>query len=260
MSLSTSAGGSGSVTLVQNNGLFSDTFSSQGLRSTEPAPAPAIDKWAPKTNKLENNANSLPIWPAKNNNFVSPSDQFTPINTFRFPNRRIDDYDIGNGGSGGVGEVSLVNDRASGLSEKSSQSYKISDRLDFTSDNEFVVSTSMSMNQAGPSSPKYNINNQLQSSNRDTGYGFVTPVPSSSIGIGGFSGGSGTAASSGTISPRRGSDVFHLGSGVQIQQPNNPHSPVSGVHGVKSNENYILPTYTRSGSARLASRGAKLTA
>merc|ERR550539_807145 len=174
------------------------------------------DRWAPakqlpsssKTTKLHNNANDLPIWPSNTNlGQSSPSlEKFEPLNTqVVFPNRRMDD-------GFGVGEVSLISDQERGRltsisgfqTSRSQPDYRISDRLDFTSDNEFVVGTSLSMNQGSF---------QPQNSNPghfNSGVGFATPVP-------GLSGQ--TNIRSGTASSLRGSEVFRLGSGVQIQQP-----------------------------------------
>ena len=216
------------------------------------------DSWAGI--RLENAANTAPIWPA-NSNFISASgtatagagDTFQPSNSFRFPNRRMDaDYqDQSNDGDTlGVGEISLVSDgerkritsvggfpSSSSSSSSSAGRYpvggtsqfyesqqskplsqssfssshsfpapsspsspysasKISDRLDFTSDDEFLVGTSLTMGQGGH-------------------------VPSSDLGL-----------RAGQQSAARGSEVFRLGSGVQIQRPGHAaaggHTPLIG--------------------------------
>ena len=220
------------------------------------------DSWAGI--RLENAANTAPIWPA-NSNFISASgtatagagDTFQPSNSFRFPNRRMDaDYqDRSNDGDTlGVGEISLVSDgerkritsvggfpssssssssagrypvggtsqfyesqQSTPLSQSSfssSHSFpapsspsspysasKISDRLDFTSDDEFLVGTSLTMGQGG--------------------HGSAAPVPSSDLGL-----------RAGQQSAARGSEVFRLGSGVQIQRPGHAaaggHTPLIG--------------------------------
>jgi len=221
------------------------------------------DTWAPATKlpgsststKLENIVNSLPIWPAKNN-LISPGDSFEPSNTFRYPNRRIDDvdhYDNSDQNKNlGVGEISLVSDNerkkitSVGGFKSSPSDYKLSDRLDFTSDNEFVVGASLAMNQASPKSPKNDFSQNF-------GVGFATPLPSSghssehgltqvhSIGDG-LSSGSDFVSQRGS-NVDRGSEVFRLGSGVQLQNPNIGHSPL-GFTNTQDNQNYILPTYS----------------
>ena len=223
--------------------------------------------------KLENIANSLPIWPAKNN-LVSPSDSFEPINSFRFPNRRIDDGDhfdtSDQNNNFGVGEISLVSDNerkkitsVGGKKFQSSPSdYKLSDRLDFTSDNEFVVGASLAMNQASPQTPK----SSFRQASQNYGVGFATPMPSSvhssDHGLTQVPSINGQALSSGTdhvsrhgSTVNRGSEVFRLGSGVQLQQPNSGHSPLGSTN-TNDNQNYILPTYSNINKYRASSSRA----
>ena len=229
------------------------------------------DKWAPANSlpgssrtKLENNVNSLPIWPAtNNNNAVSSRDNFEPSGggTFRFPNRRIDD-------GFGVGEISLVSDGdrrkitsvggfqsspsiPSSLSSSSSGS-RISDRLDFTSDNEFVVGTTLTARKTetqnyGGSESLSSFNSGVRTfggslSGFDSGIGYATPVPrhSSDLGLRG---------SASPLVTSRGSEVFRLGSGIQLQQPGSGQGPVRGGEISQNNQNYILPTYTQSRGA-----------
>ena len=229
------------------------------------------DKWAPANSlpgssrtKLENNVNSLPIWPA-NTNVVS-SDNFEPSGgTFRFPNRRMDD-------GFGVGEISLVSDGdrrkitsvggfQSSAPLPSSSGSRISDRLDFTSDNEFVVGTTLTARNTetrnyGGSESLSSFNSGVQTygggdslSSFDSGIGYATPVPRHSSDLG-LRGSQGTASplSLGSGVTSRGSEVFRLNSGIQIQQPQGGHSPVRGEIS-QNNQNYILPTYTQSRAA-----------
>eukprot|EP00090_Calanus_glacialis_P015199 TRINITY_DN24050_c0_g1_i1.p1 TRINITY_DN24050_c0_g1~~TRINITY_DN24050_c0_g1_i1.p1 ORF type:complete len:2302 (-),score=417.30 TRINITY_DN24050_c0_g1_i1:127-7032(-) len=247
--------GQGSVTLLKNKlkGLGEESNTRSVLRSFD------VDSWAPTSNqltpkptKLINNLNNLPIWPSSNS-FKPPKDElsslqtsnsFEPVsNPIRFPNRRID--------SGfGVGEVALVtgNERKkvtslSGFQTapvSSPNSYmsdsRISDKLDTTSDQEFVVGTSLSMNRASP-------NDSTKHSNTNIGY--ATPIPN--IGKDNNSYRTGTAtpvknsgySRAGQQSSRSGSEVFRLGSGIQIQQPGH-----MGQTTATNNQNYILPTYT----------------
>ena len=232
------------------------------------------DKWAPANSlpgssrtKLENNVNRLPIWPANTN--VMSSDNFEPSGgTFRFPNRRMDDDGFG------VGEISLVSDNdrrkitsvggfqsSPPIPSSSSSGSRISDRLDFTSDNEFVVGTTLTArntetNNYGGSESLSSFNSGVRSygggdsvSSYDSGIGYATPVPrhSSDLGLGG-SLGTASPLSLGSGVTSRGSEVFRLGSGIQIQRPGagqGGHSPVRGEISQNS-QNYILPTYTQS--------------
>ena len=252
--------------------------------------------WAPglpqsKTPRLSNNADSLPIWPANNAFLQTPSDQFQPVKTpVRFPpNRRMD---------AGVGEVSLVTGeeraKATGLksfgmepvpkespyssyssgmepvaSDSPYSSYRnppsrISDRLDTTSDQEFLVSTSMAMKGGGKALPPSNMgqgsvtvfdrepgNKGAQSfsnfgnsgSSSSSGYNSASSYGSgSSSGYGsgsssGYGSGHNSGYSSGTATPLNGAEVFRLGSGVKLQ--NQPASPK-----VAAGANYILPTFS----------------
>ena len=240
----------GSTSGVENKNHFSSSSDSRGSVTlvhdqredlTTAHDHVSTDKWAPASqlpgaDKLENNVNNLPIWPSNNNNFISSvRSDFKPSNSFRFPNRRIDD-DLD---TGGVGEISLVSDTerrkltsVGGFSAGSNDrkpDYKISDRLDFTSDNQFHVGTSLSMSQPQSNSFGFNSGN--------TGLGLATAVPRVSSPI--------SVTSAPSLS--RGSEVFRLGSGVHIQQPGAGASPVSGELRSDNNQNYILPTYTNTG-------------
>ena len=236
-------GGSRLATDVAENVLTGSSV----LQNTRAPDLRSQDRWAPakqlptsaKTTKLHNNVNDLPIWPSTTNfGQSSPSlEKFEPINNqLVFPNRRLDE-------GVGVGEVSLVSDQERGRltsisgfhSSQSQPDYQLSDRLDFTSDNEFVVGTSLSMNQ-GSFQPQNSRLSQtgvggLSPGHFNSAVGFATPVPAL------------TSVRAGTASPvlasgssLRGSEVFRLGSGVQIQQP--------GGGGVRENQNYILPTFS----------------
>ena len=221
------------------------------------------DKWAPaehrptSSSKLENNVNNLPIWPSNSNdngNIISAvrTEDFKPSNAFRFPTRRIDNGDLD---QGGVGEISLVSDSerrkitsVGGFQEEAVRKpdYKISDRLDFTSDNEFVVGTSLSMNQgASPqSNNNYGFNSGVglataitpRAASSQLSPISVTPAPALSPSL--------HLHSTPTSSSSRGAEVFHLNSGVHVQQPRPGHSPISDRSAGHSNQNYILPTYT----------------
>ena len=241
------------------------------------------DKWAPANSlpgssrtKLENNVNSLPIWPANSN--VMSRDNFEPSGgTFRFPNRRMDD-------GFGVGEISLVSDvdrrkitsvggfqSSPPIPSSASSGSRISDRLDFTSDNEFVVGTTLTARNTetknyGGSESLSKFNSGVRSfgggeslSSFDSGVGYATPVPRHSSDLG-------LRVPLGTASPlslvsgvtSRGSEVFRLGSGIQIQQPEagqGGHSPVRGEISQNS-QNYILPTYTQSRAAEHREHGS----
>jgi len=148
------------------------------------------------------------------------------------------------------GEVSLVSDQERGRltsisgfqTSRSQPDYKISDRLDFTSDNEFVVGTSLSMNQGSfqPQSSKPSQSTGVSGGNFNSGVGFATPLPALPAP---------TNIRSGTASPvltsassLRGSEVFRLGSGVQIQQPGSVRSRTGQAE--RENQNYILPTFS----------------
>ena len=212
------------------------------LRGTQQGPGMrSHDRWAPakqlpsspKTTKLHNGLNDLPVWPSTNNFGSSPSlETFKPItNQLVFPNRRMDE-------GAGVGEVSLVSGQERGQLTSISQSqppshspYRISDRLDFTSDNEFVVGTSLSMNQGGAFQPQNSKFGQT-GGNFNSGVGFATAVPALSAQ---------PSIRTGTATPIRGSEVFRLGSGVQIQQPGGPGRSSQREN---ENQNYILPTFS----------------
>ena len=221
------------------------------------------DKWAPANSLpgssrtlLENNVNSLPIWPG-NNNFIS-SDNFEPSGgTFRFPNRRMDE---------GVGEVALVSEGERGkmtsvggfqssppIPSPSSGS-RISDRLDFTSDNEFVVGTTLTAKNT--ETQNYGASESLSGFN--SGIGLATPVPrhSSDLGLR-RSSGAASALNLGSGGASRGSEVFRLGSGIQIQQPRPGQGGQGPVRGEisQNNQNYILPTYSQSRAEHGAAPG-----
>jgi len=252
----------GSVTLLENNlnGVGEESNTRSVLRSFDG------DSWAPTSNhlvpskptKLKNNVNNLPIWPSSNS-FNPPKDQtfqssndFEPVgNPIRFPNRRMDD-------GFGVGEISLVtgNDRKkvtslSGFqtSPVSSQNAytsnsRISDKLDTTSDTEFVVGTSLSMNQGSRKIFGRNTYDSTERSNANIGY--ATPVSTIVKDNGGYRTGTATPVKnngygSGSQQSTRtsGSEVFRLGNGIQIQQPGN-----MGQTAATNNQNYILPTYS----------------
>jgi len=156
-----------------------------------------------------------------------------------------------------VGEVSLVtgNERKkvtslSGFNTapvSSQNSFmsdsRISDKLDTTSDQEFVVGTSLSMNRASPqhSSFRKNMFDSTEHSNANIGY--ATPIPT-------IVNNNNKNYPTGTATPvqnigyskaesRPGSEVFRLGNGIQIQQPGH-----MGQTTTSNNQNYILPTFT----------------
>lgn len=315
-------GGSGLVTLLESSG------SKQTLDMTP---------WSlPHKNNLETSRNpvkdDLPVWPS-GNSFLSQTkqgnvlnlaseDQFQPLpSQIRFPpNRRMDP---------GMGEVSLVTGeerkKATSLAgfglapvqDASQSSYtpghsRISDRLDTTSDQEFVVSTSMAMKRGSQAIPPagqgtvtlfdadtgFSSGKSSYSTFGNSGYSFgglgssatsgyspgssgssgyssmsssYSPGSSGSSGYSsrsssyspGSSGSSGSSAysssntgygsgssgyssgssgyGSGTVTPvikssQPGREVFRLGSGVQLQQPEGTQ--------VAASQNYILPTYS----------------
>jgi len=248
--------GQGTFTLLDKNvnGVGEESNTRSVLRSFDG------DSWAPTSNqlvtpkptKLRNNANNLPIWPSSNS-FKPPKDElstfqssnnFEPVgNPIRFPNRRMD--------SGfGVGEVSLVtgNERKkvtslSGFQTSAASSQnayisdsRISDKLDTTSDQEFVVGTSLSMNQG---SPQHTYDSTTRS-NANTGY--ATPIPSIVKDNSNYRTGTATPVKnrvSQQNSRPSGSEVFRLGNGIQIQQPGH-----MGHSTATNNQNYILPTFT----------------
>ena len=216
--------------------------SGQGFVSlVEGPPDEPVQGWAPsrptlhtKSPRLSNSANSRPVWPSNNIFQAEPAstgDTFRPLRSpVRFPNRRIDT---------GMGEVSVVTGaerkKATRLSSfgmdpvSSNSKYssyrpgqsRISEVLDTTSDQEFLVSTSMAMQGGSQAQPP-----------PGAGYGSVTVFDRDT---GTRAGQSYSSFTSGTATPVHGAEVFRLGSGVQLQQQN----PAQ-----KQGANYILPTYS----------------
>ena len=248
----------GSVSLLNNNdlkGLGGDSSTRSVLRSFDgDSWAPTSNHLTPKPTKLKNNLNNLPIWPSSNS-FKPPkdelpslqiSDSFEPVsNPIRFPNRRMDS-------GSGVGEISLVigdeRKKVTSLSgfqtgaASAKNSYmsnsRISDKLDTTSDQEFVVGTSLSMNRGSPQ--RKNMFDKTEHSNANIGY--ATPIPTIVKDNKSYRTGTATPVQSIGYSrgeTRPGSEVFRLGNGIQIQQPGH-----MGHNTGANNQNYILPTFT----------------
>jgi hypothetical protein len=251
--------GQGSVSLLNNNnlkGLGGESSTRSVLRSFDgDSWAPTSNQLTPKPTKLINNLNNLPIWPSSNS-FKPPKDElplptsnnFEPVsNPIRFPNRRMD--------SGfGVGEISLVtgNERKkvtslSGFQTapvSSKNSYmsdsRISDKLDTTSDQEFVVGTSLSMNQASPQHSNFRKYKFDSTEHSNANIGYATPIPTILNDNNNYRTGTATPVkSNGYKNSRPGSEVFRLGNGIQIQQPGH-----MGQTTASNNQNYILPTFT----------------
>ena len=218
-----------------------------------------VEGWTPnlpsmhtKAPRLTNTVNSLPVWPSSNGGSVS-SDQFQPLRSpVRFPNRRMDS---------GLGEVSLVTGderrKATSLTsfgmkptgQDSSYSTfnrghsRLSEVLDTTSDQEFLVSSSMAMqggSQALP--PPGSGHGSVTIFDTSTNVGTNTNnnnqfkrVSDARDGLSYTSFGGGYNA--GTATPVHGAEVFRLGSGVQVQQHQEAVQVAAGA-------NYILPTYS----------------
>ena len=229
-----------------------DTGLGQGAVSLLSKP---VEGWTPnlppshtKAPRLTNTVNSLPVWPSSSNNGVSANDQFQPLRSpVRFPNRRMDS---------GLGEVSLVTGderrKATSLTsfgmkpmgqDSSYSTYRAPSRLsevvDTTSDQEFLVSSSMAMqggSQALPPPGAGHGSVTVFDTNTHVGAGRNTfnRVSNSRDGVSYSSFGGGYNA--GTATPLHGAEVFRLGSGVQVQQQE-PNQVAAGA-------NYILPTYS----------------
>merc|ERR1719412_3485200 len=249
-----------------------------------------VEGWTPnlppshtKAPRLTNAVNSLPVWPSSSNSGGSSSDQFQPLRSpVRFPNRRMDS---------GLGEVSLVTGderrkatsfgvspggQDSSFSTSSESSYssgqgssyssynggrsRLSEVLDTTSDQEFLVSSSMSMqggSQALPppgagrgsvtvfdTSSSFNSGSNKFRRISDTGFGggygsgnsrYNSGNSGYNSGNSGYNSGNG-GYNAGTATPVQGAEVFRLGSGVQVQHQE-PSQVAAGA-------NYILPTYS----------------
>ena len=263
-----------------------------------------VEGWTPnlppvrtKAPRLTNAVNSLPVWPSSSNSGGSSSDQFQPLRSpVRFPNRRMDS---------GLGEVSLVTGderrkatsfgvspggQDSSFSTSSESSYssgqgssyssynggrsRLSEVLDTTSDQEFLVSSSMSMqggSQALPppgagrgsvtvfdTSSSFNSGSNKFRRISDTGFGggygsgnsrynsgnkgynsgnsgYISGNGGYNSGNSGYNSGNG-GYNAGTATPVQGAEVFRLGSGVQVQHQE-PTQVAAGA-------NYILPTYS----------------
>jgi hypothetical protein len=234
-----------------------DEASEDGQGSVALLGQPGAQGWAPsslhtKAPRLNNNANSLPIWPA-NNLFGTESpgpareSDFRPLRSpIRFPNRRMD---------AGTGEVSLVTGderrRATGLSSfglepvtRAASSLngrsRISSVLDTTSDQEFLVSTSMAM-QGGSKAipPPAAGRGSVTVFDREPGgdqpsraySGYTSGTYGYTSGSSGYN--SGSRHGSGTATPVQGAEVYRQGGGVAVQdQP------------AAAGGNYILPTYS----------------
>ena len=231
-----------------------DTGLGQGAVSLLSKP---VEGWTPnlppshtKAPRLTNTVNSLPVWPSSSNNGVSADDQFQPLRSpVRFPNRRMDS---------GLGEVSLVTGderrKATSLTsfgmkpmgqDSSYSTYRapghsrLSEVVDTTSDQEFLVSSSMAMqggSQALPPPGAGHGSVTVFDTNTHVGAGRNTfnRVSNSRDGVSYSSFGGGYNA--GTATPLHGAEVFRLGSGVQMQQQE-PTQIAAGA-------NYILPTYS----------------
>ena len=231
-----------------------DTGLGQGAVSLLSKP---VEGWTPnlppshtKAPRLTNTVNSLPVWPSSSNNGVSADDQFQPLRSpVRFPNRRMDS---------GLGEVSLVTGderrKATSLTsfgmkpmgqDSSYSTYRapghsrLSEVVDTTSDQEFLVSSSMAMqggSQALPPPGAGHGSVTVFDTNTHVGAGRNTfnRVSNSRDGVSYSSFGGGYNA--GTATPLHGAEVFRLGSGVQVQQQE-PNQVAAGA-------NYILPTYS----------------
>ena len=231
-----------------------DTGLGQGAVSLLSKP---VEGWTPnlppshtKAPRLTNTVNSLPVWPSSSNNGVSANDQFQPLRSpVRFPNRRMDS---------GLGEVSLVTGderrKATSLTsfgmkpmgqDSSYSTYRapghsrLSEVVDTTSDQEFLVSSSMAMqggSQALPPPGAGHGSVTVFDTNTHVGAGRNTfnRVSNSRDGVSYSSFGGGYNA--GTATPLHGAEVFRLGSGVQVQQQE-PNQVAAGA-------NYILPTYS----------------
>ena len=229
-----------------------DTGLGQGAVSLLSKP---VEGWTPnlppshtKAPRLTNTVNSLPVWPSSSNNGGSADDQFQPLRSpVRFPNRRMDS---------GLGEVSLVTGderrKATSLTsfgmkpmgqDSSYSTYRAPSRLsevvDTTSDQEFLVSSSMAMqggSQALPPPGAGHGSVTVFDTNTHVGAGRNTfnRVSNSRDGVSYSSFGGGYNA--GTATPLHGAEVFRLGSGVQVQQQE-PNQVAAGA-------NYILPTYS----------------
>ena len=231
-----------------------DTGLGQGAVSLLSKP---VEGWTPnlppshtKAPRLTNTVNSLPVWPSSSNNGVSVNDQFQPLRSpVRFPNRRMDS---------GLGEVSLVTGderrKATSLTsfgmkpmgqDSSYSTYRapghsrLSEVVDTTSDQEFLVSSSMAMqggSQALPPPGAGHGSVTVFDTNTHVGAGRNTfnRVSNSRDGVSYSSFGGGYNA--GTATPLHGAEVFRLGSGVQVQQQE-PTQVAAGA-------NYILPTYS----------------
>ena len=231
-----------------------DTGPGQGAVSLLSKP---VEGWTPnlppshtKAPRLTNTVNSLPVWPSSSNNGVSANDQFQPLRSpVRFPNRRMDS---------GLGEVSLVTGderrKATSLTsfgmkpmgqDSSYSTYRapghsrLSEVVDTTSDQEFLVSSSMAMqggSQALPPPGAGHGSVTVFDTNTHVGAGRNTfnRVSNSRDGVSYSSFGGGYNA--GTATPLHGAEVFRLGSGVQVQQQE-PTQVAAGA-------NYILPTYS----------------
>ena len=216
-----------------------------------------VEGWTPnlpplhtKAPRLTNTVNSLPVWPSSNGN-----DQFQPLRSpVRFPNRRMDS---------GLGEVSLVTGderrKATSLTsfgmsptgqEPSYSTFnrasaghsRLSEVLDTTSDQEFLVSSSMAMQGGSQALPPpgaghgsvtiFDTSTNLDNNNNNQ----FKRVSNARDGLSYTSFGGGYNA--GTATPVHGAEVFRLGSGVQMQQQE-PAQVAAGA-------NYILPTYSSS--------------
>jgi len=234
-----------------------DTGQGQGAVSLLSKP---VEGWTPnlpplhtKAPRLTNTVNSLPVWPSSSNGGLANNDQFQPLRSpVRFPNRRMDS---------GLGEVSLVTGderrKATSLTsfgmkptgqDSSYSSYnraggghsRLSEVLDTTSDQEFLVSSSMAM-QGGsqalppPGSGHGSVTVFDTGTNIDTNNNQFQRVSATRDGLSYSSFGGGFNA--GTATPVHGAEVFRLGSGVQLQQQQERTQVAAGA-------NYILPTYS----------------
>merc|ERR1711970_1392138 len=98
---------------------------------------------------------------------------------------------------------------------------RISDKLDTTSDQEFVVGTSLSMNQASPQNSNFRKHKFDSTEHTNANIGYATPIPTNlNDNSNNYRTGTATPVKSiGYKNSRPGSEVFRLGNGIQIQQP-----------------------------------------
>ena len=133
---------------------------------------------------------------------------------------------------------------SSPVSSYSSGHSRIADRLDTTSDQEFLVSTNLAMQSSGKALPPSNLGQgRVTVLDRLPGSRPAKQSHYSSFGSSGYSSDSSSKSgfssgyNSGTATPvLQGAEVFRLGSGVQVHQPA-AKRPSGG-------SNYILPTYS----------------